>query len=149
MNTLLQILVTLAISFVLILWILKINNIARPIMWFFSFNDRRAYNTVMKDIPVLSYKILTFDSCNSCYDCKYSDYNIMIWENEDAGIKRIGIFESKGKKRCVFASNTYPDKGNALYDYIMANCDNGRDEDIKVIESEDTKYIVNTAVRIV
>lgn len=149
MNALLQILVTLAISFVLILCILKVDNIARPIIWFFSFNDRRAYNTVMKDIPVLSYKVLTFDSCNSCYDCKYSDYNIMIWENKDAGVKRIGIFESKGKERCVFASGTYPDKGNALYDYVMANCDNGRDEDIKVIEDEGAKYIVNTAIGIV
>lgn len=31
----------------------------------------------------------------------------------------------------------------------MTNCDNGRDEEIKVIEDEGVKYIVNTTVGIV
>lgn len=36
-----------------------------------------------------------------------------------------------------------------MNDYIMTNCDNGRDEEIKVIEDECVKYIINTTVGIV
>lgn len=41
-------------------------------------------------------------------------------------------------------------KDSALEGYnIMTNCDNGHDEEIKVIEDECVKYIINTTVGIV